>query len=427
VRAQRRAASGGRHGHGHRLSARCRRRIRLAAAHSRPEWHLRHPVLRHEGSPGQGRRPGAAGHPRRGRPGPGRVDPRQGPEEDGPLHPARHGGGAGGGRGQRLAARNGGGPRRRRRDDRLRHRRADDHLRGVADGGRGPLPAHLALLHPERADQPRLRPRLHQIRAEGAEPLGRDGLRHRRPRARRRGAPDRARRRRRDGGRRRRGDGERDRHGRLLRLPRPVHGLQRHAAEGFPTLGRGPRRLRHGRGRRRVGAGRAGARAPARRQHLRRGHRLRHVRRRPPHHRALRHRRRRLPLHARRAAQRRARAGTGAVRERARHLHPARRRPGARRGGAAVGRRGERPRHVLHQVGDRPPARRRRGGGGHLLHPGDPRRRGAADAQPRQAFARERDRPGGQGGAGAEDRGGAVEQFRLRRHQREHRLPRRAL
>ena len=29
--------------------------------------------------------------------------------------------------------------------------------------------------------------------------------------------------------------------------------------------------------------------------------------------------------------------------------------------------------------------------------------------------------------AGAEDRGGAVQQLRLRRHQREHRLPRRAL
>ena len=56
-------------------------------------------------------------------------------------------------------------------------------------------------------------------------------------------------------------------------------------------------------------------------------------------------------------------AGAGAVRQRPRHLDAARRRPGARRGGAAVERRGGRPRHVLHQVGDRPPARRRRGGG----------------------------------------------------------------
>ena len=89
--------------------------------------------------------------------------------------------------------------------------------------------AAVAVLHPVRADQPGLRPRLDQIRLQGPEPLGGDRLRHRRACDRRRGAADHAGRCRRDGGRRRRGGGLRARHRRVLRLARAVHRVQRHA------------------------------------------------------------------------------------------------------------------------------------------------------------------------------------------------------
>ena len=97
-----------------------------------------------------------------------------------------------GGRGFRLAAGDRGGSLRHRRDDRLRHRRAADDLRGFAAGPRGQGPAALALLHPLRADQSRLRPCLDQIRLQGSEPLRRHRLRDRRARDRRRGAADHA-------------------------------------------------------------------------------------------------------------------------------------------------------------------------------------------------------------------------------------------
>ncbi len=45
---------------------------------------------------------------------------------------------------------------------------------------RARLKPHLALLHPVRADQPRLRPGLDPLRLQGTEPFGRDRLRHRR-------------------------------------------------------------------------------------------------------------------------------------------------------------------------------------------------------------------------------------------------------
>ena len=81
------------------------------------------------------------------------------------------------------------------------------------------------------------------------------------------------------------------------------------------------------------------------------------------------------------------------------------------------GERGQGSGDVVHQVGDRAPARRGRRGRGDLLHPGDPRRRGAADAEPGRAEPGERDRPGRQHRAGTPDRLRAVEQLRLRRHQ----------
>ena len=68
---------------------------------------------------------------------------------------------------------------------------------------------------PVGADQPRLRPRLDQVRLQGPEPLGGDGLRHRRARDRRRRAADPAGRCRRDGRRRHRGRDLPPRHRRL--------------------------------------------------------------------------------------------------------------------------------------------------------------------------------------------------------------------
>ncbi len=85
------------------------------------------------------------------------------------------------------------------------------------------------------------------------------------------------------------------------------------------------------------------------------------------------------------------------------------------------------PGDVVHQVRGRPPAGRGRRGGGDLLDPGDSRRRGAADAEPGRAQPRQRHRPRRQRGAAAQDPGRAVQQFRLRRHQRLRHLPRRRL
>ena len=97
--------------------------------------------------------------------------------------------------------------------------------------------AAVAVLHPLGADQPRVRPRLDQIRLQGPEPLRGDRLRHRRARDRRRRAADHVGRRRRDGGRRGRSGGVRTRHRRVLRLARPVHRLQRPPDRGAPAPG----------------------------------------------------------------------------------------------------------------------------------------------------------------------------------------------
>ena len=118
------------------------------------------------------------------------------------------------------------------------------------------------------------------------------------------------------------------------------------------------------------------------------------------------------------------RAGRDPVRQRARHLHAAGRRPGAGGGGADVRRRRQGSGDVVHQVGDRASAGRGRRGRGDLLDPGDPRQRGSADPEPGRAEQGERDRPGGEDGAGAADQPGAVQQLRLRRHQRLGHLPR---
>ena len=95
--------------------------------------------------------------------------------------------------------------RPRRRPDRLGHRRARDDLRRIDRAARAGAAPHLALLHPVSADQRGLGPRLDQIRLQGAEPFRCHGLLDRRPRDRRRCAPDYARRRRNHGCRRRRG------------------------------------------------------------------------------------------------------------------------------------------------------------------------------------------------------------------------------
>ncbi len=174
-----------------------------------------------------------------------------------------------------------------------RHRRDRDRAcTRRARGGVSPF------FIPSAADQSRLRPGLDPLSAQGPEPRGGHRLRHRRACDRRRGAADPARRRRRDGRGRRRGGRLPARHRRLHRLPRPVDRLQRHAGEGLAPLRQGPRRLRDGRGRRRAGAGGIRARQGARREDLRRGGRLRPVRRRLSHHRACGGRRRRLPRDA---------------------------------------------------------------------------------------------------------------------------------
>ena len=78
------------------------------------------------------------------------------------------------------------------------------------------------------------------------------------------------------------------------------------------------------------------------------------------------------------------------------------------------------PRDVVHQVGDRAPAGRGRRDRGDLLPARHPRRRGAADAEPGEPEPRQRDRPRAPARAGAPGGHGAVQQLRLRRHQRQH-------
>ena len=96
--------------------------------------------------------------------------------------------------------------------------------------------------------------RLDQTRAQGSKSCRGYSMLDRRPRHRRRGAPNRARRCRRDGGWRRRKLGLPAWARWVCRLPRAFHRLQRPARAGIEALRPRPRRLRHGRrgGRRRA-------------------------------------------------------------------------------------------------------------------------------------------------------------------------------
>ena len=212
----------------------------------------------------------------------------QGPAQARQVPDLRHRRRRAGGRGFGLEADGRGKPQPHRRDDRLGHRRPADDLRDIA-GPEGARPApRQPVLHPLGPDQPRLGPGLDQVRLQGAEPFRRHGLRHRRPCAGRRRAPDPARGCRRHGGGRRRGRDLPHRHRRLQRLQGLVDRLQRHADPGVAAVGQAARRLRHGRGRGRRRARGVRARQEARRQDLRRGRGLRPVGRRLPHHRARR-------------------------------------------------------------------------------------------------------------------------------------------
>ena len=137
-------------------------------------------AFRCERSAMQGRRPGSPGCAGYRRAGHQRVDPGEGPEEDGSVHPSRHGRGQRSGGRFRLDAGSRGRSLRHGRDDRLRHRRASDDLRGIDPGVRRSRAPAVAVLHPIRADQPRVGPCLDQIRLQGTESFGGDGLRHRR-------------------------------------------------------------------------------------------------------------------------------------------------------------------------------------------------------------------------------------------------------
>ncbi len=128
---------------------------------------------------------------------------------------------------------------------------------------------------PSRTDQSGLGAGDHPLRVQGAEPLARHRLLHRRPCHRRRRAADPVGRRRRDDRRRCRGADLRAGHRRVHRLQGAVHQARRRSQGREPPLRRGPRRVRHGRGRRRRRSGGARSRNRAGRAHLCRGAGLR--------------------------------------------------------------------------------------------------------------------------------------------------------
>ena len=223
-----------------------------------------------------------------GRPRYRRVDPGQGPEEDGSLHPSR-----------RWSRR----PRRWRipagRPETEDDRCATGVMIGSGIGGLETIFEASILVHEGRARRlsPFFIPSALINLASGHVSIkyGFKGPNHSVVTACATGVHaigDAARlimlgRRRRDGRRRRRGRGVRAGHRRFLCLAaRCPPAFNDQPARGFAPLGQGPRRLRHGRGRRRAGAGGVRAREAARCEDLRRDRRLRHVGRRVPHHRA---------------------------------------------------------------------------------------------------------------------------------------------
>ena len=160
-----------------------------------------------------------------------------------------------------------------------------------------------------------------------------------------------------------------------------------------------------------------------RRQDLRRGDRLRPVRRRLPHHRTRpRAMTVRFRAHAGRVPQRRAHPVRRAIRQRARHLDADGRRSRARGGGALLLRRRTpaasrcRPPNPPPGTCWGPPARSRRSSRSW---------RSATASHPPTLNLEKPSRdsvidPGGQGRPGTPHRHRAVQQLRLRRHQRQH-------
>jgi hypothetical protein len=122
-------------------------------------------------------------------------------------------------RDSRLGAGHRRGPRAHRGDDRLGHRRAEQTIAETAVLIKEKGPKRVSpFFIPGSADQPGLGAGLDQVRLQGAEPCGGDGLFHRRPCHRRCGAADHAGRCRRDGGGRRGKPDLRNRHRRVQRL-----------------------------------------------------------------------------------------------------------------------------------------------------------------------------------------------------------------
>mmetsp|Transcript_120608 Transcript_120608/g.323813 ORF Transcript_120608/g.323813 Transcript_120608/m.323813 type:complete len:209 (-) Transcript_120608:427-1053(-) len=181
--------------------------------------------------------------------------------------------------------------------------------------------------------------------------------------------------------RRRRGCRDARRHRRIQRVQGPVL-AQRRAREGFPPLGQGPRRFRHGRGCRRPVLGVLGARAGARRGDLRRVRGRRVHLRRAPHDRAAPAGRRRVALHPERAGERRRRGGRGGLHELPRHLHPRRGHGGGPRHQEGAGQHRP-PGSQQHQVHGGPLPRGRRRDRGRRLRAGAAASQGAPDPEPR--------------------------------------------
>ena len=190
-----------------------------------------------------------------------------------------------------------------------------------------------------------------------------------------------------------------------------------------PAVGQGPRRLRARRGRRRRGARGIRSAPSARRADLLRAGRLRHERRRVPHDRASETARAAARCMKHGAARRRGQRGRGPVPQRARHLDAARRHRRDQRRSSA---RSATTRCKIVVNSTKSMTGHLLGGAGGVeavftilaLHTGV-----AADDQHLQPGSGVRSRLLREHGARDEDRRRAVELLRLRRHQRDARLP----